>query len=369
MKDRIHFSGLNGLRAIAALGVVFSHTTLGLKEFGLNQFIFGQYADGNPKATLLAGFGVTIFFALSGFLITYLLLEENKTGEVNIKNFYIRRILRIWPLYYLYLGLTIITTFIFDIPYNKTPVLFYIFLSANIPFIFGGMLPFLGHYWSLGVEEQFYSFWPWVIKKSKSILKTTIIICLGLIALKTIVRVVDIKTLNGETSLFYDTIHVIRFHCMLIGAIGAILYHQKHILFLKLTNNLFAQFLSWSIILLVVINKFHLVSFIDNEIISVVTVFLIIGQIEKSNRIVNLSIPFFEFIGKISYGIYVIHPLIIFYLSKIIVISDKTAVLNYILVYFSVFATTITLSYISYRYYEKRFLDMKDKYSTIKSTG
>lgn len=133
LKNRVHFSGLNGIRAIVALAVVFSHTTMGLKEFGLNQFIFGQYADGNPKATQLAGFGVTMFFALSGFLITYLLLEENKTGEINIKNFYIRRILRIWPLYYLYFVLTIITLFIFDIPYNKTSVLYYIFLLANIP--------------------------------------------------------------------------------------------------------------------------------------------------------------------------------------------------------------------------------------------
>lgn len=367
MNNRVHFSGLNGLRAMAALAVVFSHTTIGLNEFGLNQFIFGQYTDGNPKATLLAGFGVTIFFSLSGFLITYLLLEEKKTGGVNIKNFYIRRILRIWPLYYSYLGLALITIFIFDIPYNKTSLLFYIFLSANIPFIFGGKIPFIGHYWSLGVEEQFYSFWPWVVKKSRSILKITLIICVALITLKIIVRIVDIKILNGESSLFYDTIHVTRFQCMLIGALGAILYHQKHNLFLKLTNNLFTQFLSWTIIFIVAINKFHFVSFIDNEFIAVVTVLIIIGQIEERNRIVNLNFSFFEFIGKISYGIYVIHPLVIFYLSKIIAVSDKTNILNYILVYFSVFALTITLAFISYRYFEKRFLDLKDKYATIKS--
>ena len=367
MEDRLHFSGLNGLRAIASLAVVFSHTTAELKEFGLNQFIFGKYADGNPKATLLAGFGVSIFFALSGFLITYLLLEEKKLGEVNVKNFYIRRILRIWPLYYLYFGLTIITIFIFDIPYDKTSILFYIFLLANFPFIFGRALHFLGHYWSLGVEEQFYSFWPWVVKKSKSILKTTILICTGLIALKSIIRLIEIKVLNGETSLIYNTLHINRFHCMLIGAIGAILYHKKHTLFLKLTNNLFTQFFSWIIIFLVAINKFHLVSFIDNELISVITLFLIIGQIEKSNRLINLNISCFNFIGKISYGIYVIHPLIIFYLSKIIFFSNKTGVLDYMLVYFLVFATTIAISYISYHYFEKRFLNMKDKYSTIKS--
>jgi peptidoglycan/LPS O-acetylase OafA/YrhL len=369
LKQRIFFSGLNGLRAIAALAVVFSHITQGLHEFGLNQFVFGTYADGNPKATLLAGFGVSIFFTLSGFLITYLLLEEKQTGNINVRHFYIRRILRIWPLYYLYLILSIVSAFLFDIPLENISILFYVFLLANVPFIFGGVLPFLGHYWSLGVEEQFYSFWPWVIKKSNSILKTAVILCFGLITLKIIIRLIDIKTHNGDTSLLYNTLHVTRFHCMLIGAIGAILYYQKNTLFLKFTNNLFTQCFAWLIILLVAINKFHVVSFMDNELISVISLSLIIGQIQKSKRIINLNISFFDFIGKISYGIYVIHPLVIFYLSKIIILSDQTDIYNYIFVYGSVFAVTIGLSYISYSYFEKYFLNMKDKYSTVKSSG
>lgn len=366
--ERVFFSGLNGLRAIAALAVVFAHTTRELNLFGLNSFVFGQSSFGSPKATMLAGFGVSIFFTLSGFLITYLLLQEKKTGEINIRNFYIRRILRIWPLYYLYLVLAIITAVVFDIPYEGTSILFYTFLLANVPLIFGGMLPFLGHYWSLGVEEQFYSFWPWVVKKSKSILTITCAICAGLIVLKIIIRLIDIKTLNGGSSLLYTTLHVTRFHCMMIGAIAAILYERRHKLFLRLTNNLPVQVASWIVILLVAINKFHLASFIDNEIISVVTVFLIIGQIEVNKRIVNLNIGFFDFIGKISYGIYVIHPLVIFYLSKLMFFSNQS-VLHYIIVYCCVFGGTILLSYLSYTYFEKRFLDLKDKYTTIRSSG
>jgi peptidoglycan/LPS O-acetylase OafA/YrhL len=369
LSDRVHFSGLNGIRAIAALAVVFSHTTQGLGQFGLDRFVLGRFANGNAKATLLADFGVSMFFALSGFLITYLLLEEKKKGEINIRNFYIRRILRIWPLYYLFFGLTLLTAFFFDFSYENASILFYMFLLANIPFIFGGQIPFLSHFWSLGVEEQFYSFWPWVVKKSKSILKITVIICLALIAFKTAVRLFDISSLAGKTSLLYDAIHTTRFQCMLIGAIGAILYHQKHALFLQVTDNKIAQLVSWIIILLVAINMFHVASFIDNEIIALVTIFLIIGQIEKKNRIVNLNGSIFDFLGKISYGIYVIHPLITFYLSKIIVVTDRNDVLNYIIVYFSVFAATIIVSYVSYHYFEKRFLDLKEKYSTIKSAG
>ncbi len=370
MRQVLYFSGLNGLRAIASLSVLFSHTTIGLSSFGLDSFIFGKYADGNPKATLLAGFGVSIFFALSGFLITYLLLEEKRTKEINIKNFYIRRILRIWPLYYLYFILSILTLFLFDLPIEKSSILFYIFLFANVPFIFGGAISFIGHYWSLGVEEQFYSFWPWIIKKSKSILKITMIIFILLILLKCALRYFDISTYAGEISWPYATLHTTRFQCMLIGAIGAILYFQKNALFLRITNNIISQSISWFVILLVAINKFHIISFLDNEFISVITVFLIIGQIQKTSRIINLDTSFFDFVGKISYGIYVIHPLVIFYLSKAITFSNKTnKYFNYLFVYFSVFLTTIILAYLSYEFFEKRFLFLKERYSTIRSSG
>jgi len=366
MKQTIYFGGLNGLRAIAAIAVLFSHTTQGFSGFGLNTFVFGKHADGNPVATTLAGFGVSMFFALSGFLITYLLLEEKKTQEVSIKNFYIRRVLRIWPLYYTYLVISILTMIFFDIPLGLS-VFYYVFLLANMPFVFGGGIHFVGHYWSLGVEEQFYAFWPWIVKKVKPILKTTIIICTSLILLKCFLRFIDIQINKGNMSWPYEMLHATRFHCMLIGAIGAILYFQHNRLFLKLSDNIVTQSISWLVIVLAAINKFHIMSFLDNEFVSVVTVFIIIGQIQKKNRLINLDIRIFDFIGKISYGIYIIHPLIIFYWSKILVFENKNNALNYLLVYFLVFTTTISIAYLSYHFFEKKILRLKEKYSTISS--
>lgn len=369
MEKALYFSGLNGLRAIAAIAVLFSHTTMSFHSFGLDSFIYGKNVDGNPKTTLLSGFGVSLFFTLSGFLITYLLLEEKKIKEINIKHFYFRRALRIWPLYYLYFVACIVTMIIFEIPFLNSSVLFYAFMLPNIPFIFGGMIGPISHFWSIGVEEQFYLFWPWIIKKSNNVLKITITICISLIILKITVRYIDILFHQGEMSWLYNLLHVIRFQCMLIGAIGGILYFQKNQLFLKIIDNLIVQSLSWLIIVLVAINKFHLISVIDNEFISVITVFIIIGQININNRIVNLDIAFFNFTGKISYGIYVIHPIIIFYISKIIHFTDKTNIYNYVLVYCLVFFTTILLSYLSYEYFEKRFLSLKLKFTTINSTN
>jgi peptidoglycan/LPS O-acetylase OafA/YrhL len=366
LKQTLYFSGLNGLRAIAAIAVLFSHTTQGLDEFGLNRFIFGRYPDGNPKATLLAGFGVSIFFALSGFLITYLLLEERKIQEINIRNFYIRRILRIWPLYYLYFALSILTSMLFDLSFETQSVYYYVFLSANVPFIFGGIIPFLGHYWSLGVEEQFYAFWPWIVRKRESILKVTVVVCTSLLLLKCLLRFVDYQVNDGEANWPYMALHVTRFHCMLIGAIGAILYFQNNKWFIKSSDNIMTQTFSWGVILLAAINKFHFMSFLDNEFISVVTVFIIIGQIRKTNRLINLDVFVLNFIGKISYGIYVIHPLILFYLSKVMILTNNT-VFNYILVYFVCISTTIVLAWVSYQFFERKFLLLKENYSTIKS--
>lgn len=91
----IHLPGLNGLRAIAALSVVIAHSTQeGISDFGL-PWLFN---------IPLAGYSVTLFFVISGFLITYLLVNEfDRTDTVNVGKFYVRRILRIWPIYYLFI--------------------------------------------------------------------------------------------------------------------------------------------------------------------------------------------------------------------------------------------------------------------------
>jgi peptidoglycan/LPS O-acetylase OafA/YrhL len=363
----IHLPGLNGLRAIAALAVVFSHITLSLGEFGLNPFILGATKEGKPQSLNLAAFGVSIFFALSGFLITFLLMKEKEVKPVNIKNFYVRRVLRIWPLYYGYFLLCLVTLFVYGIPFNKTSVVFYTLLAANVPFIADTAIPFLAHYWSLGVEEQFYAFWPWVVKKlNRNLLKVVIAATVILILLRIGFRLLEIKY---GISLPYKIITVTRFQCMLIGAVGAILYYQKNKPFLKIVTHVLLQLAAWSVIVLLAFNKFRVPSFIDNEIVSAATVVIIIGQITGKNKLVNLENKVCDFIGKISYGIYVIHPLLIFFMAKLIGnLSDK-GFWSYIFVYTVVSGVTITMAYLSYNYFEKPFLKIKQKFTVIKSSA
>ncbi|WNM20221.1 acyltransferase family protein [Flavobacterium capsici] len=364
MSDKpIYFSGLNGLRAIAAIAVVISHTTVALKSFNLNPYILGVSNFGKPMVLSLAPYGVSMFFCLSGFLITYLLLAEKKVSSISIKKFYMRRLLRIWPLYYLYIFIVILVMIIYGLSVDINSLLFYMFFSANIVAFFRPGLLLLTHYWSLGVEEQFYLFWPWIIKKLD---KYLVIFCatsiIFLIGLKLCLHVFF------SNSILERFLHITRFQSMIIGGLGAILFFKKNNYFLKLFNNKIIQSLAWLVILLSAVNSFHIASVIDQEIISFVALILIIGQIKITNRIINLENKFFDYLGKISYGIYIIHPLLIFLLSKFIFFKNKL-IINYFIIYFLVLLLTIIISDLSFRYFEKFFMNLKKKFVIVNSSS
>lgn len=156
----IYLPGLNGLRALAALSVLWAHTF---------QDTFGNWGIKGLHLPLFAD-GVTLFFVISGFLITFLLLNEwDKTRTIDIPKFYMRRILRIWPIYYGYLLISLLVLWIVG---QKADMLnqqlwYYLFFAANIPFLSAVRIWPIVHYWSIGVEEQFYLFWPWLVRIGK----------------------------------------------------------------------------------------------------------------------------------------------------------------------------------------------------------
>lgn len=358
--DTIFFPGLNGLRAIAALAVVLSHITILLDEFNLNNHLLGTLPNGNPRGLDLSDFGVSIFFALSGFLITFLLLAERQHGGINVKNFYIRRILRIWPLYYLYYLLAIAVIYFWEIPHPGFTGIFYVFFMANVPKILQLKSELLGHYWSLGVEEQFYIFWPLIVKKmyAKPEIVTGSLLG-GTILLKGAGHFIFPGTLF-ETAMYTN-----RFDCMLIGGIGAIYLFKHNEYVIRLLSNVFIQFIAWFMVLGAALNKFHIASIFDHEFMAIITVTLIVGQ-ATTKSIINLQTRTLDFLGKISYGIYVIHPLVIFLLAKSMPdLRYLPGILPYLLVYGCAVGLVIVAAYLSYQYFEKPFLRRKPKYSTI----
>jgi peptidoglycan/LPS O-acetylase OafA/YrhL len=357
MSSNVHLKGLNGIRAIAAMAVVVFHIGGALKDFGF-AFTWTSY---------LGGHGVTMFFSLSGFLITYLLLiEKTRVGRIDIKAFYIRRILRIWPVYYFYLLLAAITIYFFMPAELTGGIFYYIALCANIPFIFGFPLSFLAHYWSLGVEEQFYLFWPWVVRRSKNLLRFLLIFIFIFVVTKLGLRYLDA---TSSWHWPYQLIHVIRFDCMAIGAAGAVLFFKKNVFFLKISFSAIAQLVAWGSIVLSALSIFHLASVIDSEIIAVVTVILIVNVSSNPRSLVNLEKPFFDFLGKISYGIYVYHPLIIFLAFKSVggILNHFNDSVKLVLIFALIIVVNVLVAYISYEFFEKRFLSLKVKFSPVKS--
>jgi peptidoglycan/LPS O-acetylase OafA/YrhL len=345
----IYLKGLNGIRAIAAMAVVFAH---------INSGIYGFKHEGLLRFDL-APYGVTIFFSLSGFLITYLLLVEKRRTEVSISKFYIRRILRIRPLYFLVIGIALLI----KEPEPNSHLVYYLFFLPNVPLIYGGNILLIVHYWSLGVEEQFYLFWPWCIKYFRNVLVFLIFFVILSILLKLI-----FKYQFGGWSINYAFLYTIRYDCMALGGIGAWIALYKN----RFLNEWYFRYLvilSWITLGFVAFNYFHLISMIDHEIIAFATAILILDQAFGSQVIFDLEKPFLTYIGNISFGIYMYHPLIIFVLASAFGDLYFSPTLNFLIRNISVFLTTIFVSHISYVYFEKPILSLKDKFSTIGSAN
>jgi peptidoglycan/LPS O-acetylase OafA/YrhL len=168
--ERFYLPELDVLRFFAFFGVFVYHLPINQPWFFWKYGILGDLA-------ISGVFGVDLFFTLSGYLITSLLLRErDTTGDINLKAFYARRTLRIWPLYYFVIGLTFLLT---QLPASLTTAPFwgnmfspmqpsiYFFMAIFLfNFNFGngaatGHFPVMYPLWSISVEEQFYLFWPW----------------------------------------------------------------------------------------------------------------------------------------------------------------------------------------------------------------
>jgi peptidoglycan/LPS O-acetylase OafA/YrhL len=375
-EERVFFTGINGLRFIAALAVIITHIELLKGVFG-----FKSYWK-NPLIFNLGGLGVYFFFVLSGFLITYLLLiEKEKFKTIKIKEFYLRRILRIWPLYYLIIiiGFFVLPHFPeIHIPYLQDSfiknfdnnLLLYIFILPNLAYSMYLAVPHIGHIWSIGVEEQFYLIWPWLIFKTKNVLKLLIRLIIGIIAFKILILIASVF-LGGE--YWFESLKrmvaMCKFECMAIGGIGACLLQKKetkilYFFYKKITLNIS--------LLLIPILIFFTPNIIQDGIhiiYSILFLIVILNVIGNKNIKVKMDNKVFDFLGKISYGLYMYHfmiiPIILFFIHKLN-LTTNDYFLNFI-IYLSVIIVTILISALSFYIFENKFIKLKSKFSPIKS--
>lgn len=379
---KIYFPGLNGLRFIAAFLVIIHHT-----EQFKTVLRFSNYWE-NPFIRNIGGLGVNLFFVLSGFLITYLLLSEKENfNTISIKNFYIRRMLRIWPLYFLIAiaGLYIIPHFsFFNLPewtekisehLAIKSILFFLILP-NLAIVLFTPVPYAAQTWSIGVEEQFYLIWPLIIKYTKRYLLVLVSIVFITILMNTtfILLSLYLKKTNADELLQTRVVYIIqylnylRISCMAIGGIGAyLLFFNKE----KALSILYSKLMQVAAVALIVMLMLKGVKFlyISQEIYALLFAVIILNIASNPQSMLKLNNQSFDFLGKISYGLYMYHPIAIVIAIKTLslVFTDFNTIGANFCVHAVSLLIAIAIATLSYYLLERKFLKFKKVFTKIES--
>ena len=365
---KVHFPNVNSLRFFAASCVIFYHLVVYQTIFKKEITVWYE-----PLANYLSHIAVSTFFVLSSFLITYLLLQEKaKTGTINIKYFYIRRICRIWPLYYL-----ILLVSFFIIPhFNLLPLVGYpdkyihnlyyilffsVFLLPIITFkvICPDML-LAGPSWTLGVEEPYYLLWPWLVKRSQNLLRTMILMAAFCVLVKIILGTGAYFSKNSTVNFVHGLWNISTVTSFPIGGIAAWLYFNQKKAVLNIVYHIYFRIAIYVFTLILIFNNALFPFFY--EFYSIVFAVLILNMATNKNTMLNLDNRILNYLGKISYGYYMYHVIVIGFVFKYI------KGFNDITLYIIVYAATTLIAIASYEIIEKRFLKAKIRFAVIPST-
>ena len=363
---KIYFPGLNGVRAIAASIVIFFHINSTMWFFGTTPINYFE------KREEMSRHAVVLFFVLSGFLITYLLIKEKeKFKRIDIRKFYIRRVLRIWPVYYaaIFFALLLIPAGVYDnsVGYSIQTIALYALFIPNFAMMAGYMLPTISPLWSVGIEEQFYAVWPLILNRTKNIFIFLIVFLLGYVALKVVLLAV------GQVwSPFSISLNFFSYDTLAIGGIAAWLHaHQKKVL-LYLYNPVLQVFCWLFFAGSIILGPWNVHYIINKEIYSVVYAILILNIATNPVSLLKLNGKIFDHLGKISYAMYVFHPFVILLMAiplKYVIPHIPYKPLQFIAIGLVVVPVTVVLSHLSFIYFESRFLKLKGRFSKIDSTN
>jgi len=354
--NRQHYPALDGLRGLAILLVVVYH------NFGfINVFFFGWL-------------GVDLFFVLSGFLITDILLKTLGRKDY-LKNFYIRRMLRIFPLYYLCLLVFLIIlpklNLQYDAKYYTDNQLWLWTYLQNWLYIFNPTetTNTLHHLWSLAVEEQFYLIWPLVIlviKKPSRLLFFLGIALLSIIALRYIVWIYKIENLA-----YFNLYTFSRVDGICIGSMLALVMKINPRFIEKYTAPIVLALAGFNF-LFFFINRYYDFAFPYLAIVGYTTFAILFALLIQEgvggrNKVVNFIFngQFMKFFGKISYGLYIYHWPVYIILSPPLQEWSETNVIFLDPQLFAGFLSlfiAILISIVSYRYFESIFFKLKQKF-------
>ena len=359
---------LDGLRFFAFIAVFITHT-VGFGSGGAHHHLPAWLGD-LLGATGTAGiFGVDLFFTLSSFLITSLLLRElDIKGRLDIRQFYIRRALRIWPVYFLVTLLAIAASFFvagehFPLHYFVS----YVFFVGNWSFVFGPLGTIAAPLWSVSIEEQFYFFWPWLVRRGAAraikLVSISILVvgALGCIAMQWLAPDKDWVTKNSFTRI--DGIAIGALVALLVRGGGVrLLPVQRYFL---LTASVLV--LLWVPYALDIFNRpVGTAGLILGWLLAAVAcgaiLLSVIGCTGAMRRVFTNRIT--VYLGRISYGLYAYHETVLRAADDLFPehFSQPAAFVSHWV--FSL-ATTMLVASMSYRWLETPFLRWKQRRFTV----
>lgn len=354
---KIHFGGLNALRFYAALSVVVQHIMYSPHDW----FGVPLLPDTVGRLFINGTDAVDLFFVLSGFLITYLLLvEREKTGTVQVRRFYLRRILRIWPVYFLIL---FITGFVLPriAPDFKNPLadptftLMMLFFLGNIAFPIYYPFPPLEHLWSIAVEEQFYLAIPFVARSGVNLVKffiTVMVACW-----------VVLGTLSFMGNALGVILITLRYDCIAIGGLFACAYYYQHPV-LKWIYHPVAGFGSVAAVMFMAVFVQPRPDLLYTVISDFIFGVLILNVATNPRFPLKFTHPVLEYLGNLSYSIYMYHPLLLLVFFKLFY-GKMGPELYQILAYPIVIILSLGIALVSYRFYETPFLRLKERFKMV----
>ena len=350
-----HIPNLDGLRGIAALMIMAFHWhQLSLAPRGTFLTSLGHFATVGQT-------GVDLFFVLSGFLITRILINSRHDNRY-FRNFYTRRALRIFPLYYgflLFYYAILSSTYLAE---HRSSAWWLLLYGENIRLTFGdSQLVSLTHFWTLAVEEHFYLFWPFVIHRlPKSRISHAVLIALGI---SLVTRALMLKA--GYT-VFYFT------PCRLDGfAIGAFVasLEQTPGRLVKIRTSLVGgvtclagvSAIAWATMSgrsleLVQLLKYPFVALFYGFIVALAA----IPQKHPGQLSLILNSQFLRISGRISYGLYVFHPVCYHYTNFLPLNDWGNLVVS--------FSSSGVVAWLSFNYFEQRFISLKKFFTPVSTT-
>lgn len=368
--NKVFFENLDGLRFFCFLAVFLFHSFETQYAFIEDASLYKFF-----KHTLFGnGFlGVNFFFVLSGFLITYLLIKEKNTNKnIHIVNFWIRRILRIWPLYFacVFYGFVIFPLTKIaagGVPAETANPWYYLGFISNFDYIQKGLpdAKGLGVLWSVAIEEQFYLAWP-VILSLFSVKRFWIPL------LFILVGSIVFRALN-DVPILHEMHTLSCIGDMALGGLGAWCILETASFKQKI-----AALPRWSIVGIYVAfifvflfrDEFMLLNYpirvFERLFISAIMLLIILEQCYSRNsfyKMQQFKIP--TRLGVITYGLYCLHFIIIsLTLGATKILGLNTAVWQVVFLE-TIIALLITIgvSLLSYGFFEKPFLRLKDKFA------